>query len=106
MPIGVAARLWMETGDLKAATQQIQALTDRLGPTIRDFKKSKLVCGVLEGVRQVLLAVVAAPDRIRSYTASRRASEAMAGTAQPEQGRPSLRPLRSHRRQHWPSRQR
>lgn len=98
--------LWMETGDLKAATQHIRALTDRLGPTIRDFKKSRLVCGVLEGVRQVLLAVAAAPDRIRSYMASRRASDAMAGTAQPEQGRPSVRPLRSHRRHQWPSRQR
>lgn len=98
--------LWMETGDLKVVRQRIRALTDRLGPSLRDFKKSKLVCSVLERVRQMLLAVFAAPDRFRSYAAGRRASHGMAGTAEPERGRPSLRPLRSHRRQHWPSRQR
>ena len=85
---------WIQIGDLDAVGLAFQALTHRRGISIRDFDESKLIGAALERVRQMRVAVLAAPDRIKSYAAGR-ASEAMARTAKPEQGgaKPATAPI-------------
>ena len=78
---------WMQTGDFDAMGLAFRALTHRGAISIRDLDESKLIGTALERVRQMRVAVLAAPDRIKSYAAGR-ASEAMAGTAKPERGEP------------------
>jgi hypothetical protein len=97
--------LWSEGRDL-GLRPQIQALTCRLGTSIRNFNASELVGSVLERARQIQVAGVASLDRIRSYAATRRTRAVMARMALPEPADQVPRPLRSDRRLRWPSRQR
>ena len=85
---------WMQTGDFDAVGLAFQALTQRRAKSIRDFDERRLIGAALERVRQMRVAVLAAPDRIRSYAASR-AAEATAGTAKPEPGgaKPATAPI-------------
>jgi hypothetical protein len=78
---------WMQTGDVDAVGLAFRALTRRRAISIRDFDESKLIGAALERVRQMRVAVLAAPDRIKSYAANR-ASAATAGPAKPERSGP------------------
>jgi hypothetical protein len=89
---------WLGIGNLQARSR-IRMLTDRLGTGIRDFSTSKLVCGVLQRVRQIQIVGRGLLDRSRSYAAKRRTRDAVARIAKPERGSAGRQRLRSDQRQ-------
>ena len=99
---------WMETGNFEAVAAIFQLLPHRLNVRTRNFDKGKFIGAALERVRQMHVTVLAAPDRIKSYATSRRASGITACKDSLSVAAESLHPLESRKSdgQRWPSRPR